>query len=59
MRGVGWYPGARGGLEQEEEPLPGIQAAEGCSVVCEVGPGAMKLGGGLEPGCNCRVCRRV
>lgn len=57
MRGAGWYPRARGGLEREEEPLPGNQAAEGWSVVCEVGPGAMKLGGGPEPGRDCRVCR--
>lgn len=52
MRWVGWYPRVRGGLEQEKEPLPGSQAAEGWSVVCEVGPGEMKLGGGLEPDCK-------
>lgn len=61
----GNYPHERGGLvpqgagrpRAEEEPLPGNQAAEGWSVVCEVGPGAMKLGGGPEPGRDCRVCR--
>lgn len=42
-------PQGMGRLEQEEEPLPGSQAAEGWSVVCEAGPGEVKLGGGLEP----------